>query len=79
MSRGTKLELDEQGKIIALDNADLSQAAISKKLGKSKRVIENFLKSPKEYGRNARPGINLKLHYIKPSGRAQLDRLKKEF
>lgn len=61
MPSGTKLELDEQRRIIAYDNASRPQAAISKELGRSRRVIWNFLKSPTEYRRTARPGRPPKL------------------
>jgi transposase len=56
MPRGTKLTEFEKGRIEGLKLAKLSNREIAKNLNRSPKVVNNYLKSPSNYGKKRRPG-----------------------
>lgn len=46
----------ERGKILGMKASGMSGAAISRSIGRSKTVVNNFLKDPSKYGKCKRPG-----------------------
>lgn len=56
MPRGEKLSEKEQGQILAYHSSGLSMRAIAECLGRSKCVVNNFLRDPDSYGTISSPG-----------------------
>ncbi|XP_054642105.1 zinc finger and SCAN domain-containing protein 2-like [Dunckerocampus dactyliophorus] len=50
MAKAKKLSLFERSRIVELHKQGLSQRAIAAEVGRSKTVIQNFLKDPEHYG-----------------------------
>src|SRR5262245_20020755 len=61
MPRGTQLTDEEQGQIRAFNQEGHSNRWIAKELGRSARVINNYLKNPDGYGKNKDGGRPPKL------------------
>ena len=51
MPRGTLLTEVERGKILALESEGFSIAEIADKIGRSRKVVYNFLGNREEYGK----------------------------
>jgi len=56
MPRGKSLTELEKGKIIAYKEEGCSGREIARKLGRSHRLIQNFLRDPESYGTHKRRG-----------------------
>lgn len=50
MPRGSYLNNEEMGRIRAYNEAGYNNSEISRKMGRTRCVISNFLKNPEEYG-----------------------------
>ncbi|KAK2578417.1 hypothetical protein KPH14_012769 [Odynerus spinipes] len=61
MGRGQSLSEKEKGAILAYTEEDLSIREISRRLGRSHKVILNFINNPDTYGRNKKGGPKKKL------------------
>ena len=61
MPRGISLSQVEQGQILAYKRSGKSIHFIAKELGRSRRVVQNFLKNPDGYGQIKRKGGPRKL------------------
>lgn len=61
MPRGLSLNDIEKGKILAFKEEGLTISEISRKINRSRRVIQNFLKNPDLYGKKKRRGRKRKL------------------
>lgn len=61
MPRGKILTDLEKGQILAFKAENLSLREIARRLDRSLRVVQNFLKSPTDYGKIKRPGRKNKL------------------
>ena len=62
MPRGTKLSEQEIGQIQAFKAINLSNREISRRLGRSHKVINNFLANDEQYGKQKRSGRRNKLN-----------------
>lgn len=58
MGKGKSLSVQEKSKIEAYKELKLSISSISKKIGRSRKVISAFLKNKSEYGKNNKGGNN---------------------
>uniref|UniRef100_A0A034VPZ2 Transposable element Tc3 transposase n=1 Tax=Bactrocera dorsalis TaxID=27457 RepID=A0A034VPZ2_BACDO len=58
MGKGKALSVEEKAKIEAFEELKLSITEISKKTGRSRKVIYNFLRNKSGYGRNNKGGNN---------------------
>jgi len=61
MPRGTLLNEEEMGRIRAYNEAGFNISQISRKVGRTRCVISNFLKDPEKYGINRSSGRKPKL------------------
>ena len=61
MPKGTKLTEAEKARIDALHGTEMSQRGIAENLGRSRRVVQNYLADPAAYGTAQRPGAPRKL------------------
>lgn len=61
MPRGLRLSDEEKGMIIAYKDSGMSFSEISRKIGRTRCVIANFLRSPENYGKARRTGRKPKL------------------
>ena len=61
MPAGTKLSLEEQGKVLAFREVGLSKRECAKRVGRSAKAIRTFLNDPETYNTAKRPGRPTKL------------------
>lgn len=61
MPRGTSLTNLEKGKILAFKEENVGFREIARRIGRSHRVVQNFLKNPDGYGQVKRPGRKRKI------------------
>jgi len=64
MPRGTQLSAHERGKIDAFHQDGVSQAGIARRIGRSRAVVQNYLKDPARYGTISRKPRRSKLTLI---------------